>query len=69
MTPKEAIQAVYHGRPVQCTVDEYPEIRRALQEQAGRWIDGGDHIRSRIALHQIVTLDHIHDFPLFEKEE
>jgi hypothetical protein len=65
MTPKEAIQAVYHGRLVECTADEYPEIRRALQDQAGKQIDGGDHLRAQIALMEVQRLDTVHDFQLF----
>lgn len=66
MTVKEAIQAVHNGQPVLCTVDEYPEIRRALQDQAGKWIDQNDHVRSHIALSEVHRLDHVHNFQLFE---
>jgi hypothetical protein len=65
MTPKEAVQAVHKGRTVQCTVDEYSEIRRALQDQAGKWIDQGDHVHSYIALLEVRRLDHIFNYEPF----
>jgi hypothetical protein len=60
MTTEEAIQAIYSGQTVDCTADEYSKIRQALQEQAGRWIDQGDQVRSHIALSEVKRLDHMY---------
>ena len=61
MTPKqEAIANVYKGKPVSCTKEQYPEVRSALQESAGRWIDAGQDIRAVIALEEVKRLDKIH---------
>lgn len=62
MTRTEAIDAVYNGRLVECTKEEYPEIRRALQDQAGKWIDDGQGVRAVIALQEVQRLDTLHDF-------
>jgi hypothetical protein len=62
MTRTEAIDAVHNGNLVQCTKEEYPEIRRALQDQAGKWIDGGQGVRAMIALQEVQRLDKLHDF-------
>lgn len=64
MTLEEAIRAVHSGLPVQCTAAEYPEIRKALQEQAGKWIDHEDHVRAHIALSEVKRLDHVHQFDI-----
>jgi hypothetical protein len=63
MTTREAIDAVYQGKLVACTRDEYPEIRRALQDKAGQWIDQGQGVRATIALQEVARLDTLHDFP------
>lgn len=64
MTPKQkAIADVYEGRLVRCAKEEYPEIRSALQEAAGRWIDAGQTPRAVIALEEVKRLDAIHGNP------
>lgn len=67
MTKEEAIQAVHKGQIIHCTVDEYPEIRRALQDQAAKWIDQNDHIRAHIACFEVERLDRVHNFQLFKE--
>ena len=58
MTSQEVINTVYQGSLVNCTEQEYhSEIRLAIQNQAGKWIDGGDHIRAMIALQEVKRLD------------
>ena len=36
---REVIAAIVRGDRVRCTPLEYPEVRWALREQAGQWID------------------------------
>jgi len=57
MTPKEAIQMVSQAWLVECTIEEYPEIRKALQEYAGTQIDNGQDIYAQIALSEVKRLD------------
>lgn len=58
MKKEEAINAVYNGRLVNCTKEEYhSEIRHALQDQAGKWIDQKQDSRAVMALEQIRRLD------------
>lgn len=57
MTKEEAISAIYNGNLVDCTKEEYPEIRTALQEFAGERIDAGDGIRGQIVLMEVQRLD------------
>ena len=65
MNPKQqAIADVYNGKLVSCTKEQYPEIRSAIQESAGRWIDAGQDIRAVIALEEIKRLDELHSFEL-----
>lgn len=64
MIPQEAILAVYYGKPVDCAPEDYPEIRRAIQDQAGKWIDQGQDIRAVIALREIERLDRLYSPPL-----
>lgn len=61
---RKAIAAVYRGQLVECSKDEYPLVRSALQDQAGRWIDGGDPMRAQIALREVARLDTKFDFTL-----
>ena len=58
MTGKEAVSAVYAGNLVECTKEEYRrEVRQALQDFAGKSIDGGDGLRATIALREVGRLD------------
>jgi predicted thioredoxin/glutaredoxin len=63
MDGREAVNAVYHGKLVTCDAFEYREVRNALQEQAGKWIDQNDHVRASIALLEVKRLDAIHGGP------
>ncbi len=61
MNIREAIEAVYRGCLVECTsADYHGRIRAVLQDQAGKWIDGGDHIRAQVALNEVKRLDELH---------
>ena len=62
MDKEEAMQAVYQGKMVQCTKENYPEIRSTLQDYAGRCVDEGDGLRAMIALEEVKRLDKLHDF-------
>lgn len=58
MTKQEAVAAVYEGKLVECTKEEYEsEIRSTLQDCAGRWIDTGQNLRAIIALNEVKRLD------------
>jgi hypothetical protein len=52
-----AIDAVPRGALVRCSPEAWPAVRRALQEQAGKWIDTGQGIRAVIALREVERLD------------
>ncbi len=60
MTKEEAIDAIYNGKLVECTIEEYPEIRNALQIRAGILIDQGDILRSILMLEEVSRLDRMH---------
>ncbi len=61
MNKNEAIAAIYQGSLVDCTRDEYhSEVRNAIQDQAGKWIDGGDGLRAMIALEEVKRLDNLY---------
>ena len=68
MTKEQAISAIYRGEMVDCTIEEYPEVRSGIQEQAGKWIEGGDPIRASIALQEVKRLDTKFDHYFFESE-
>ena len=58
MDTNEAIAAIYKGARVECTESEYYNgLRTDIQDQAGKWIDGGDGLRAMIALEEIKRLD------------
>lgn len=63
MNEQEAIAAIYSGKLVDCSKEEYPNIRKSIQEQAGKWIDTGQDIRASIALHEIKRLDNLYKEP------
>lgn len=58
----EAIKAVSRGDLVTCTKEEYYEVRKALQDFAGKSIDSGDVFRANIALSEVQRLDIRFDF-------
>lgn len=57
MTKDEAINAIYNGNLVECTKEEYPEIRTALQDKAGKMVDSGDGLRAMVMLEEVRRLD------------
>jgi hypothetical protein len=58
MTVQEQVKnAVEAGRLVECSKDEYPVVRAALQDQAAWWREGGYHIRAQIADAEVRRLD------------
>lgn len=63
-TERKAISAVYTGKLVECTKEEYPQVRSALQDQAGKWIDGGDGMRAGMALNEVKRLDAKFEFKM-----
>ncbi len=54
---RQALDSIYRGSLVECSREEYPEVRRTLQEYAGRWIDQQQLLRALIALREVVRLD------------
>lgn len=61
MTLNDALNAIHFGCTVKCTVEEYPAIRTALQDAAGKYIDNGDPVRAQIALMEVRRLDELFD--------
>ena len=59
MTIDEAINAIYNGRFIDCTKQEYPEIRTALQDKAGKMVDLGDGLRAMMMLEEVKRLDKV----------
>ncbi len=57
MTKDEAINAIYNGNLVECTKEEYPEIRTELQDKAGKMVDSGDGVRAMMMLEEVRRLD------------
>ena len=61
-TPPDAIQSRvmnlgHTGRPISCTAAEWPEMRTALQAQAGKWVDEKQDLRATLALAEVRRLD------------
>lgn len=55
-----AVNAIYAGKAVSCTKEEYHDaVRGAILEQAGRWIDNDDSVRAKIALSEVKRLDQL----------
>ena len=61
MTPDEAVNAIHFGNTVKCTAEEWPTIRTAIQDAAGKYIDNGDPMRAQIALMEVQRLDALFD--------
>lgn len=57
MSPQEAVNSIYEGHLVDCTYEEWPAVRSALQEAAGKWTDASQHLRASIALAEVRRLD------------
>jgi len=56
---QEVKQIIMKGSTVSCTSEEYPDVRRYLQEIAGESIDTGQSIYAAIALAEVQRLDSI----------
>ncbi len=65
MTPQEAVKAISKASLVDCTKEEYPEVRKALQEYASKQIDNGQDIYAMIALEEVKRLDAYFDYHIF----
>lgn len=60
MNKIESLTAIERGSIVECSKEDYErEIRTAIQKQAAKWIDSGDHVRSIIALEEVRRLDNL----------
>ena len=57
MKIEEAINAIYNGNLIECTREEYPEIRNALQDMAGKMVDSGQGLRAMMMLEEVRRLD------------
>jgi phage terminase large subunit len=53
----DAVCAVSLGNHAVCTKFEYQDVRNALLEAAGKWIDSKDSVRGRLALMEVKRLD------------
>lgn len=65
MTPQQAIQAIERGNLVTCTAEDYPDVRKAIQDQAAKWIDACDLTHIAIALSEVKRLDREFDYRIF----
>lgn len=53
-----ALTAIYLGKLVECTKDDYESfLRSVLQDKAGEWIDTNQVLRAQIALNEVKRLD------------
>lgn len=58
MKTKEQVKAVIMaGNLIDCSTEEYPDVRRYLQEFAGESVDNGQPIYTMIALNEVKRLD------------
>jgi|GEM_PF-312746 len=55
--PPGDLQAIADSEIVECTLEDYPEVRQNLQDWAAKCLDGGDHVRAQIALMEVKRLD------------
>ncbi len=63
MTGNEAVAMIRQAKLVHCTKMEYEqEIRGALQDAAGKWLDQGQDPYAIITLQEVRRLDGIHRF-------
>ena len=60
MKTDEAINSIYQGKLIECSKEEYPEIRTALQKKAGELVDSGDGLRAMMMLEEVKRLDKMH---------
>lgn len=60
MNKEQAMSSLAQGKLVDCTKEEYEtEIRDALSERAGKYLDWDDPLRAQIFLMEISRLDKI----------
>ena len=57
MNKSQVKQLVMSGNLVECSQEEYPDVRRYLQEFAGESVDNGQIIYTQIALNEVRRLD------------
>jgi hypothetical protein len=57
MTWEQALQDIQQGNPIQCTKEEWREIRPYVQAQAATEIDSGQVIYAIIKLEEVKRLD------------
>jgi len=53
----EILDAVHNGNPIQCSKEEYPEVRKILHEIASDYANYNDVVRLSIVLEEIKRLD------------
>ena len=56
MTPEEAVKTIKLAGIIECTKEQFPEIKAALQKYAAQQIDFGQDIYAIIALNEIKRL-------------
>lgn len=54
---REVSDTIRMGRLIECTAEEYPQYRNALQIFAKQSIDNNQHVHARIALSEVYRLD------------
>lgn len=54
---RKAVAAFETGQLVECSREDYQEVRALIQERAGQFIDQGDHVRAQIGLQEVQRLD------------
>ena len=57
MNKQQVKTSVMTGNLVNCSAEEYPDVRRYLQEFAGESVDSGQIIYTQIALNEVARLD------------
>ena len=62
MNKEQALSAIHNGQLAQCSKEDYPEIRNALQGKAGEMVDSGDGLRAMMMLNEVKRLDNLHSF-------
>jgi hypothetical protein len=65
MNKNKIKQKLVQAELIDCEKDDYPDVRRFIQECAGEFIDVNDHIRAEIALAEVRRLDARFNFTLF----
>ncbi|WFQ78160.1 terminase (plasmid) [Xenorhabdus sp. SF857] len=58
----KAIAVIKSGGVVECHLDDYPDVRRAIQSACGEWLDNGISIYAQIGMMEIERLDEFFKF-------